>query len=252
MTAMQILSQEEELKFLIEIGGTQRDGHLYGRIGIRHNINMRSWKERRNLCGVLLMLDAGLRVGEVIGVTFEDMYFESSPRDVLLVRAEIAKGRRSRRIPLSARLKLAFERFNSEPYLIVGLPLTQCIMSHEPQGRPLTCRAIQKMTKKAGQLALGFDVNPHMLRHTLATRLMALTDIRTVQQILGHLHVTTTQIYTHPSSEDCRKAIEALSTGKPVGVKLLGVNKEESNELRENFESNQTSKASQTTEGTKL
>lgn len=178
------------------------------------------------------MLDVGLRVGEVVCVTYNDVFFEGQPSASLIVRAEIAKGRRQRIVPMSERLKAALRRFNQEPYLFESWPLTQVLLAKQPQGPALTVRAIQKMTKRESMKSIGIEVNPHMLRHTLATRLMQVCDIRTVQMILGHKNLSTTQVYTHPNSEDCRKAIAALSTGKPVGVKLLGDNKGPRNEIQ--------------------
>lgn len=50
-----------------------------------------------------------------------------------------------------------------------------------------------------------------MLRHTFATRLMQKTNIRVVQQLLGHKSLSSTQVYTHPNADDLQKAIENLN-----------------------------------------
>lgn len=231
MSGIRILSDKEESDFLMGLGMWKSYVPWPGVDVFGVDFKLREWKKRRNLVAVLLMLDAGLRVGEVIGVIFPDVYFEDKPVETLVVRKEIAKGRRQRMIPITFRLETALSRFNAEPYLLKDWPLTQPLIARYPQGPALTTRALQKLTKRVGLKSCGVEINPHMLRHTLATRLMQVTDIRTVQMILGHKNVSTTQIYTHPSSEDARKAIQALSTGKPVGSKQLGEYKGESDEI---------------------
>ncbi|GAH73030.1 unnamed protein product [marine sediment metagenome] len=62
--------------------------------------------------------------------------------------------------------------------------------------------------------SLGRPVHPHILRHTFASRLMRTTNARIVQELLGHQHLSTTQIYTHPNQDDLKKAIEQLGQGE--------------------------------------
>ena len=58
-----------------------------------------------------------------------------------------------------------------------------------------------------------------MLRHTFATRLLKVTDLRSVQELLGHRRLTTTQIYTHPNTDDLRRAVTELDPA-PVPIQL--------------------------------
>ena len=172
------------------------------------------WKELRNLVACLLMLDAGLRVGEMVQVRYTDVYFSGQPVRAILVRAEIAKGKIQRTVPVSERLSGALSMYRPEPMLLEDWPHTQKLISRSLQGDPLTTRAVEKMTKWRGIESLNEPVNPHMLRHTFATKLMRVAGMRTVQELLGHKNLNSTQRYTHPNSDDMLAAIDKMN--KPV------------------------------------
>lgn len=165
------------------------------------------WKSARNIIAAVLMMDAGLRVGEVVGLWVTDVYFQNKPVTTLTVRAAIAKGRKERHVPVTQRLRAALIRFNQEPYLLPDLPDIQRVITNKPQGHGLTTRTLERIITAAGEAALGHPVNPHMLRHTYATKLLRVTDIRTVQELLGHKHIGSTMIYTHVNDEDKRRAV---------------------------------------------
>ncbi len=74
----------------------------------------------------------------------------------------------------------------------------------------ITPRTIQRIIKKASFQAFGREIHPHVLRHTFASRLMRTTNIRIVQQLLGHKSIQSTQIYTHPNHDDLTTAIKSL------------------------------------------
>jgi len=177
------------------------------------------WKAARNILAAVLMMDAGMRVGEVTGLWVTDVYFRLQPVSTITVRAAIAKGKRIRNIPVTRRLQAALACFNKEPYLLPDLPDIQRVICNTPQGHGLTTRTIERIITAAGEAALGRPVHPHMLRHTYATKLLRVTDIRTVQELLGHKNLSSTQIYTHVNDEDKRNAIEKMqSKFSPVGV----------------------------------
>ena len=169
------------------------------------------WKHMRNMVAVLLMLDAGLRVGEVVKMRYTDMYFNEQPVRNVTIRSAVAKGGEERTVPVSERLSNALIYYRPDPELIAQWPNTQKIISRSKEGPGITTRAVEKMTKWAGIRAFGEPVNPHMLRHTFATKLMKITDMRTVQALLGHKNLNSTQVYTHPSSDDMSLAIEKLN-----------------------------------------
>jgi len=76
--------------------------------------------------------------------------------------------------------------------------------------RCITTRQIENIVLAASMKSLGRPLNPHMLRHTFASKLLRVTNIRTVQILLGHSCITSTQIYTHPNEDDKKKAIDAM------------------------------------------
>ena len=225
---MKTLTLEQEIKLLSAIGPVLETCCLaqhYHEKGIYDSFK---WKELRNLLAALFMLDAGLRVGEVTGLRYTDVYFELQPVKTLRVRKIIAKKHHEREIPLTERIIIVLGHYHNCPPLIWKYPFAQPLIRRKPQGIALTTRSLERIVTKAGESALGFPVNPHMLRHTYATKLMKVTDIRTVQELMGHKHVSSTQIYTHVNDEDKRKAItdlqgiNDLGTGWSAGGQLPG------------------------------
>lgn len=207
---MRTLTPQEEYRLLAELENKKplEDEHCFERL---ENLKIpKEWKAVRNVLAAVLMMDAGLRVGEVVGLWMTDVYFQNKPVSTLTVRAAIAKGRKERHIPVTQRLKAALARFNQQPYLLPDLPDIQRLICDKPQGHGLTTRTLERIITAAGEKALGRPVNPHMLRHTYATKLLRVTDIRTVQELLGHKNLSSTQIYTHVNDEDKRNAVENM------------------------------------------
>lgn len=165
----------------------------------------------RNKTIALLMLEAGLRVGEVVKLIVSDLYFNSVPVLTIIIRKEIAKNKRERQIPVSTRLKEALKNYRA--YFIVPHDGSEPAFYKYRKGKvqPLTTRQIERAITAAAMKGLGRTVHPHVLRHTFATRLMRVTGIKTVQELLGHSDLTSTQIYTHPDMDDKKKAIEAMA-----------------------------------------
>ena len=144
-----------------------------------------------------LLYSAGLRVSELCGLLRSDLR-EEPP--ILLVRG---KGDKERVVPVGEVAGRAVRRYLEEgrplldrgagsPWLFVGRP-----------GRPLTRQAFWKNLRRDA-LKAGIDVHlsPHTLRHSFATHLLeGGADLRTVQAMLGHADIATTEIYTHVAGE---------------------------------------------------
>lgn len=165
----------------------------------------------RNYLMGCLMLEAGLRVGEVVALTLADLYFNQTPVKTLIVRSEVAKNHKERSVPISLRLNAALEEYQKVHCWLASEPSSHNAFTIFPSHVPITTRQVERIINSAGWKSLGRPVNPHMLRHTFASKLMRLTDMRTVQELLGHSSITSTQIYTHPNEDDKKKAIDNLS-----------------------------------------
>jgi len=217
MESAKTLTAEDAEKLLNE---------LLNRRGYQHG----SPKAIRNHTIALLMLDAGLRVGEVVQMRTFDLYFNTEPVTSITIRAAIAKNNRERTIPVSLRLSEALKMHYPNIECVFVKPETSYVF-HCRDGRfPLTTRQVERIIRSAAMKSLGRPIHPHVLRHTFASRLMRKTNIRVVQELLGHKHLTSTQVYTHPNSDDLTKAINSIENGAatltgqtPSGISTPGV-----------------------------
>lgn len=186
---------------------SEQQATLWNFLSGSHRIDPQDGRLCRDTCVILLMLDAGLRVSEVSSLRRSDLLFGEGPVVDLIVRAAIAKNGVERIVPLSDRLREAIQNTTTVMWLQQEpQPDHYAFWTNNPT-RPITTRQIQRIVKQICGYCLGIHVTPHMLRHTFATKMMHLTDIRTVQTLLGHASLISTQIYTHPSLSDLRKAI---------------------------------------------
>lgn len=170
------------------------------------------YTQTRNHLIVLCMLDAGVRVGELVQLKVNSFVFAGKVVGALVIPSSIAKMGSERTIPLSARLHTAIS--GMIPYWSeCASPLfDQFAFRPRKNIKPLSVRQIQRTLEKLSLLAIGRKVSPHTLRHTFATRLMRTTNSRIVQQLLGHKQLTSTQIYSHPNGDDLLKAIKSLNS----------------------------------------
>ncbi len=147
------------------------------------------------------MYAAGLRVSEVCTLQFNDVELDAG---ILTCKG---KGSKTRKVPLG---KSAVEWLKS--YLAIRRKkenIENQILFVTGLGRPLTRQDIFKMVKECGEKIGRKDVSPHTLRHTFATHLIQNSaDVRSVQQMLGHSDISTTQIYTHITDNHLRKTYE--------------------------------------------
>jgi integrase/recombinase XerC len=151
------------------------------------------------------MYSAGLRVSELVGLCEGDLDFEAG---VVRVRG---KGRRERLAPIGSYASRALKRWLRLRTLDPGEPSgPEAPVFVNKFGRRITTRSIARMLEKyLRQAGLDTRTTPHSLRHSFATHLLDRgADIRSVQELLGHKSLVTTQIYTHVSTAGLREAYE--------------------------------------------
>lgn len=147
----------------------------------------------RDLAMLEVLYSSGLRVSELIGLRLSDVSL-----DVGYVRC-IGKGSKERIIPLGEPAIMAIELYlNGLRKRLCG-KLKSDILFLNAHGRPLTRQGMVYILKKWGQTHhIDRTISPHMFRHTFATHLLEHgADLRSVQELLGHADISTTQIYTH-------------------------------------------------------
>lgn len=185
---------------------------------VRHDTEVKVRNGIRNYCMALLMLDAGLRVGEVVKLTVGQLYYAEHPVGALTLTCEKKKVQTQRTIPLTIRLCTTIEEMSRVWWTDTSTRKYFYAFYKGDTGRHITTRQVERIINAAAHVALGRSVHPHVLRHTFATRLMTKCPIRVVQQLLGHADLSSTQVYQHPNSQHLQEAINTLNEtgGDPV------------------------------------
>ncbi|MCJ7839630.1 tyrosine recombinase XerC [Lederbergia sp. NSJ-179] len=157
---------------------------------------------KRNLALLELLYATGIRVSECAGVKLKDVDFEMA---TILVKG---KGRKERYVP--------FGHFAQEALQIYVHKARNELMNEKGEhhflfvnsrGGPLTPRGIRYILSKIVEsTSMTRKIHPHMLRHSFATHLLNNgADMRTVQELLGHSQLSSTQVYTHVTKDHLRK-----------------------------------------------
>lgn len=138
-----------------------------------------------------LLYGGGVRVSEVADARLEDLKLEMG---YILVRG---KGDKERMVPLGAPAQQALQQYLKNSRETISRNRNSPLLFLGTGGRRLTRQRVWQLVGKAS-LASGRHASPHMLRHSCATHMVENgADLRTVQTILGHSDISTTQIYTH-------------------------------------------------------
>lgn len=132
-----------------------------------------------------------LRVSEIVNVKLEDLKLESG---YILVRG---KGDRERIVPLGKAAQHASREYLGRPRAMLAAGKSAPFLFLARGGHKLTRQRVWQMVKRASRDS-GRSASPHMLRHSCASHMVENgADLRTVQTILGHADISTTQVYTH-------------------------------------------------------
>jgi len=151
-----------------------------------------------------LLYSTGMRVGELLDLNLSDL---DRINAIVKVRG---KGNKERIIPVGKAAMLALNDYLARRHELMCRRLTQAIFLSE-RGNPMTdAKSIRRRIEKyANAAGIRKKITPHTLRHTFATHMLnAGADLRSVQELLGHASLSTTQIYTHVTADRLKKVYE--------------------------------------------
>jgi len=138
-----------------------------------------------------LVYSCGLRISEAVHLDLQDLYFSES-----LIRV-VGKGDKERLIPFGSEAEIWLKRYISEARPLLARHIKSRALFISQRGKRLSRKGIWKNYAQLAA-ALGISSKVHVLRHSFATELLSGgADLRSVQELLGHADLTTTQIYTH-------------------------------------------------------
>ena len=162
----------------------------------------------RDYCILTLFLNCGLRISELVGLNVTDV--RGNQLRVL------GKGNKERMLFLNDACQTALEDWMTERSMLTLVDQNALFITLQNRRR-ISRAAVHKLVKKHLSAA-GLDstqYSAHKLRHTAATLMLQNgVDVRTLQEVLGHDHLNTTQIYTHVDNDDLRIAARANPLGK--------------------------------------
>ncbi len=164
------------------------------------------WLGARDAALLTLLYGAGLRISEALGLKRGDIPLG----ETLTV---LGKGRKERSVPVLPLLNETLEAYVGKiPF--TGAPSSPLFLSR--RGHPMSAREAQGLMQKLrGRLGLPERATPHALRHSFATHILqGGGDLRSVQELLGHASLSTTQIYT---AIDTRQLLETYAKAHPRG-----------------------------------
>lgn len=157
----------------------------------------------RDLAIMELLYATGIRVGELCALDVDDI-----DRSRRVVRV-FGKGRKERSVPYGVPAGEVLERWLAEARPMLAREGSGPAVFLGARGGRIDQRAVRRMVHERIAVVDAPDLGPHGLRHTAATHLLeGGADLRSVQELLGHASLATTQIYTHVSSERLRQAYQ--------------------------------------------
>lgn len=158
----------------------------------------------RDIAILETIYSCGLRISEVCGVLAQDINW---PEQIVRVRG---KGKKERMVPIGIKALQAIDNY----WRALQHPPSAAMpvfLARPESPRPMYSRLVQLRLKRYLE-ACGLDpkLTPHKLRHSYATHMLdAGADLRSVQELLGHAHLVTTQVYTHVTTDRLKKAYDA-------------------------------------------
>jgi len=196
-----VLTAEELSGFLDNLGssGAAQDSRR-ARRATPHSEEEAKLILKRDRAILELLYASGLRVSELVGLDLGEI-----DRDGQMLRV-LGKGRKQRVVPYGAKAQAALEAYWQVREEILAhppsktQPVPEAVFLNHLGGR-LTVRSVHTLVRKYARLAnVNWELHPHSLRHAFATHLLADgADLRAIQELLGHVSLSTTQRYTQAS-----------------------------------------------------
>ena len=158
----------------------------------------------RDVAMLELLYATGIRVGELVGLDLDDV---DRSRNVVRV---LGKGRKERSVPFGQPAGRAVERWLTEGRSVLWVEHAGPALFLGARGGRIDQRAVRTLVhRRISQVPGAPDIGPHGLRHTAATHLLeGGADLRSVQELLGHASLATTQLYTHVTTDRLRRAYQ--------------------------------------------
>ncbi len=159
---------------------------------------------KRDRAMLELLYASGMRVSELVSLNLGDVNIDSGD-----VRC-FGKGHKERIIPIAPRAVLTIKEYLQEGRPRLARADTEQALFLNARGERLTRQGLWQIIKGyAKSTGLGAEITPHTLRHSFATHMLnGGADLRSVQELLGHANISTTQVYTHLTTEHIRRAYE--------------------------------------------
>jgi integrase/recombinase XerC len=158
----------------------------------------------RDVAMLELLYATGIRVGELVGL---DLHHVDRDRNVVRV---LGKGRKERAVPFGHPAARALERWLAHGRPALRVEGAGAALFLGARGRRIDQRAVRTLVhRRIAEVPGAPDIGPHGLRHTAATHLLeGGADLRSVQELLGHASLATTQLYTHVTTDRLRRAYQ--------------------------------------------
>ena len=191
-------------------------------LAVYNNEDADPWLEARDSAMVELLYGCGLRVGELTGL---DAFASSKARgwiDLDAAEAHVlGKGSKRRAVPVGSKALEALKAWMTVREQGTGAAdgTQQPALFTGRNGTRLTAQSIwQRLKRRSLQAGLATPVHPHMLRHSFASHvLQSSSDLRAVQELLGHASISTTQVYTRLDFQHLAKAYDAAHPRAKLG-----------------------------------
>lgn len=196
IAAVQLPKTERSLPVVLSIA--QIDQLLSIPLKLEPDPKSPPWLRLRDAAILELFYSCGLRISELLAINVADIDFIGETLRVM------GKGSKERIVPIGSPAVNAIQRYRQDAAISSG-PLFL-----SKRRTRITQQAIDQLLKKYLRHSdIPFEISPHKLRHSFATHMLdAGADLRSVQSLLGHASLSTTQIYTHVTKDRIRKAYD--------------------------------------------